>query len=47
MNTLWQIALVVYGLPLGVVQSYSRSYFSNIIPAGYEVSAHSHLQLLS
>eukprot|EP00035_Acanthoeca_spectabilis_P003561 m.94051 g.94051 ORF g.94051 m.94051 type:complete len:631 (+) comp12204_c0_seq1:161-2053(+) len=30
------IALVVYGLPLGVVQSYSRSYFSNIIPAGYE-----------
>lgn len=30
------ILVVIYALPLGVLQSYSRSYFSNIIPPGYE-----------
>lgn len=30
------IVMVLFALPLGVVQSYSRSYFSNVIPTGYE-----------
>ena len=30
------ILMVIFALPLGVNQSYSRSYYSNIIPPGYE-----------
>eukprot|EP00038_Savillea_parva_P012001 m.201594 g.201594 ORF g.201594 m.201594 type:complete len:408 (+) comp21474_c0_seq1:1128-2351(+) len=30
------ILMVFFALPLGVVQSYSRAYFTNIIPTGYE-----------